>query len=381
MARQDGPRAGPGGHRRVGSTRGAGRLAGVQCAGKDVGLGVAVTERELREEVRRILTVRPALAGGTLFTTAGKDAVVERVASDAARSASTSSGGTTCSHEPARAPWLTRPVALGSSAAKQAKVTTGTPPSSWAGRARVRPRGRPTWASSHRLGREVDPAPDAKSTAVHLARACSCRPPMARPTEPLNEHAGCEAGVDARDARDQGVACSGANRPEGTGSEGPGTDEGSRRIEGGCHGERARAICATSRRVVGRCRPPVAARERGPGRRRGRACGGCRPGPPARRSLRLGWRPVPRAGIAASRTGGSRRGRRVASSSPGPRPFWKVRPRPAAGWLRGTRPGSRAGPRRAPRPPAPSPRRRPPPTRRDPGARASWPGTVRGPPP
>lgn len=57
-----------------------GRFVGVQCKGKDVGLGSSVNEDELRKEVEKAKAFTPALTKWTLATTAPKDASVEEVA-------------------------------------------------------------------------------------------------------------------------------------------------------------------------------------------------------------------------------------------------------------------------------------------------------------
>jgi hypothetical protein len=57
-----------------------GAIHGVQCKGKDVGLGASVTESELRAEVEKAKQFTPALSHWILATTAPKDAAMEQTA-------------------------------------------------------------------------------------------------------------------------------------------------------------------------------------------------------------------------------------------------------------------------------------------------------------
>ena len=57
-----------------------GATHGVQCKGKNIGLGAAVTEKELRAEVEEAKKFTPALSHWILATTTPKDAVIEQVA-------------------------------------------------------------------------------------------------------------------------------------------------------------------------------------------------------------------------------------------------------------------------------------------------------------
>jgi cellulose synthase operon protein C len=57
-------------------------LHGVQCKGKDAGLGAEVTETELRNEVDKAKNFTPKLAHWILATTAPKDAKIEALARD-----------------------------------------------------------------------------------------------------------------------------------------------------------------------------------------------------------------------------------------------------------------------------------------------------------
>ena len=58
----------------------AGQLHGVQCKGKDVLYGAAVTEAELESEVEKALKFKPPLDCWLLATTAPKDASIEEAA-------------------------------------------------------------------------------------------------------------------------------------------------------------------------------------------------------------------------------------------------------------------------------------------------------------
>ena len=58
----------------------SGALVGVQCKGKDAGLGATVTEDELLSEVKKAKGFRPPLATWTLVTSAPKDARIEEFA-------------------------------------------------------------------------------------------------------------------------------------------------------------------------------------------------------------------------------------------------------------------------------------------------------------
>jgi hypothetical protein len=57
-----------------------GAVHGVQCKGKDVGLGATVSEKELRDEVAKARNFTPALSHWILATTAPKDAGIEQLA-------------------------------------------------------------------------------------------------------------------------------------------------------------------------------------------------------------------------------------------------------------------------------------------------------------
>jgi hypothetical protein len=57
-----------------------GAAVGVQCKGKDVGLGATLTEAELRKEVGKAKRFTPPLARWILATTAPKDAGIEEAA-------------------------------------------------------------------------------------------------------------------------------------------------------------------------------------------------------------------------------------------------------------------------------------------------------------
>jgi uncharacterized protein YjbI with pentapeptide repeats len=57
-----------------------GLVVGIQCKGKDVNLGAALTEAELREEVEKAKKFVPPLARWYLATTAAKDAAIEEAA-------------------------------------------------------------------------------------------------------------------------------------------------------------------------------------------------------------------------------------------------------------------------------------------------------------
>ncbi|HLW79985.1 MAG TPA: hypothetical protein VKU44_10350, partial [Terriglobia bacterium] len=54
-----------------------GTFVGVQCKGKDAGLGATLTEQELLDEVEKAKSFKPPLAAWTLVTSAPKDARVE----------------------------------------------------------------------------------------------------------------------------------------------------------------------------------------------------------------------------------------------------------------------------------------------------------------
>ncbi len=58
----------------------SGSFVGVQCKGKDVGLGSTLAEQELRSEIEKAKSFNPSLATWTLATTAPKDARIEEVA-------------------------------------------------------------------------------------------------------------------------------------------------------------------------------------------------------------------------------------------------------------------------------------------------------------
>lgn len=60
--------------------RANGQFVGVQCKGKDVGLGATLTEDELRSEVEKAKGFNPPLVTWTLATTAPKDTHIEELA-------------------------------------------------------------------------------------------------------------------------------------------------------------------------------------------------------------------------------------------------------------------------------------------------------------
>ena len=62
------------------SGRANGAAVGVQCKGKDVGLGATLTEDEVRTEVEKAKGFKPPLATWILATTAPKDARIEEIA-------------------------------------------------------------------------------------------------------------------------------------------------------------------------------------------------------------------------------------------------------------------------------------------------------------
>src|SRR5579862_9747214 len=57
-----------------------GACVGVQCKGKDSGLGATLTGQELRDEVEKAKGFKPPLATWTLVTSAPKDAKIEELA-------------------------------------------------------------------------------------------------------------------------------------------------------------------------------------------------------------------------------------------------------------------------------------------------------------
>jgi nucleotide-binding universal stress UspA family protein len=67
-----------------------GAIHGVQCKGKDVGLGASVTESELRAEVEKAIQFTPVLSHWILVTTAPKDAAIEQIAREISQEHKTS---------------------------------------------------------------------------------------------------------------------------------------------------------------------------------------------------------------------------------------------------------------------------------------------------